>query len=715
MCFSCRHYPIVSRNIGFEVCMEEQNEYDISTCVNRQLLERMHEPKRLSWADDLKSLQSNIASRARGVFLWASLMVPIVMKEYNKGKSLTDVLKTLKRIPSDLRSIYEHILQTLIDIEDRKDSLHLMQWICLAVKPLSLTELRYALALDDSVLHEIQSSPRDSEGFVEDDGRMKLLVTSLSGGLAEVRDHHDSNHVQFIHQSVNDFLLSGGFEWPGTECLVDFAGQGHHRVTRSCVNYLKLPEVQEIELLSFEDNERSNKQDLRRKVQRVPFLEYAVKSWSLHAEMAENKDIPQNDLIQRFEWPATRYFHRWIDLFLVTDEDNHRCPGRFATLLHISAASNLRSITHELLLGENISEKYDLEGNSALHYVAQFGHNDIVRMLLDAKANPKAKNLERYTALERATSAGHLSTMALLIESGADVNGNGDSSTNALHIAASNGSYLATRLLLSKGADIHAKGGRYGNALQAAAYTGDESVVKLLLDKGADVHAQGGRYGNALQAAAYAGDESIVKVLLDKGADVHAQGGLYGSALQAAIYMGNESVFKLLLDKGADIFGQDKQGRYPYQLAIRGTHHEMIDLVLAKIGTPDWDYQDLQGCSALHFAASSEFSWILQLILKSDININLLDTYGWTPLHWASRGGRSKIVQILLDAGADPNRKDIKGWTPLNVAIFCRHRHLIPHFPDYMDQLNPVQLIPGPGNKHNEFSCGSCYHVSLSW
>lgn len=140
----------------------------------------------------------------------------------------------------------------------------------------------------------------------------------------------------------------------------------------------------------------------------------------------------------------------------------------------------------------------------------------------------------------------------------------------------------------------------------------------------------------------------------------------------------------------------------------------MMDLVLAKTGTLDWNYQDMQGCSALHFAASGLSSQILQLVLKSDVNINLLDTYGWTPLHWAARGGSPEIIQMLLDCGADPNRKDVKGWTPLNVAIFCRQLPLVPLFPDCMDQLNPVQLITRRGNYHGLSSCESCYHVSLS-
>jgi ankyrin repeat protein len=804
ICFSCRHYPIFSRNIGFEVCMEKENENDISACVYRQLSAQIHEHKRRSWADDLKVLQSQIASSACGVFLWATLMVPRVAKEYNKGKSLVYVRKMLQRAPPDLASIYEHILTTIIDDEDRKDSLHLMQWICLAKRPLSLTELRYALALDDSAINEFQNSARDSKSFVEDDARMKQLITSLSGGLVEVKDHNHSNVVQFIHQSVNDSLLSGGVEWLGMECGVDFAGQGHHRLTRSCVNYLKLREVQEVKFL------RSNYGQAR--IEALPFLEYAIKSWFLHAQEAESKGIAQNDLIQRFEWPNTGYFHHWVKIFRAIDQYHPRCPELSTTLLHTSAASNLQSIVQELLSNGSILEEKDTKGNTALHFAARFGFINVVRMLLDAKANLQAKNLRGNTSLERAASGGHISTMELLMEHGADVNCGAGGLPTALYSAALIGSYLATRLLLDKGADINAQGGGYGNALQAAAYMGREPVVKLLLDKGADINAQGGTYGNALQAAAaYMGREPVVKLLLDKGADINAQGGEYGNALQAAAYMGSEPVVKLLLDKGADInaqgggygnalqaaaieFGsehmfkllldkgadintqggrygnalqaaayrgsepvvkllldkgadintqggrygnalqaaayrgsepvvklllnkradihaQDKQGRCPLHLAIRGNHHELIDLVLVNIGTPDWKYQDVQGCSSVHFAASGGADRILQLILKSDVDVNLSDTYGWTPLHWACRNGSPETVQTLLKSGADPDRKDTKGWIPLDVAMFCQNDSLVSLFQDKTNQLDLMPLITESG-KLRGYSCSSCYHVS---
>jgi hypothetical protein len=157
----------------------------------------------------------------------------------------------------------------------------------------------------------------------------------------------------------------------------------------------------------------------------------------------------------------------------------------------------------------------------------------------------------------------------------------------------------------------------------------------------------------------------------------------------------------------AKTIGVDTQ----FSLLFRGNHDILIDLVLAKIGTPNWNYQDQQGCSTLHFAASGGSDRAVNMILKSDVDIDLPDTCGWTPLHWACRSGSHKTVQMLKDFGADSNRKDMKGWTPLDVAVFCRNDSLADLLQDETNRAEPKQFITRPG-KRQYCSCSSCYHVS---
>ena len=44
---------------------------------------------------------------------------------------------------------------------------------------------------------------------METDEDMKNRVTDLSRGLAEVKKHNEENLIQFVHQSVKDYLVQG--------------------------------------------------------------------------------------------------------------------------------------------------------------------------------------------------------------------------------------------------------------------------------------------------------------------------------------------------------------------------------------------------------------------------------------------------------------------------------------------------------------------------
>jgi ankyrin repeat protein len=669
ICFSCRHFPIIRTSNGVQICLEDENYEDISTYVlaelRRQILSRDHK----LGSDDLNLLQTRILSKASGVFLWAVLVIPMIAKQYNEGRALKEILEGLEKAPSDLGTIYKHML-TLADPTAQGRTLHLMQWICFAERPLSLTELRFALALDDSSVHRFQESAQESIGFVESDMRMKDIVVSLSGGLAEVVELHKDRHdVQFIHQSVSDFLFTDGFRWLDQDSAGNPIGRGHDRLSRSCVNYFKLGEVQ-----------RVANSDSSTIIADLPFLKYATESWFLHAEKAESWNIPQDDLIRRFQWPSSQYFTDWIKIFRKIDRYNSRRPLVQTTLMHLAAASNLGSIVKALLESGTFLEVGDDEGNKALHYAARWGHKQIVSILLGADANIHARNAAQLTPLERAAAGSHVAVVELLLE---------------------------------KGAEVNCQTGESGSALQSAAINGSLITVRLLLENGADINAQGGEYSNALQVAAARGSEAIVELLLDRGADIDAQGGLYGNALQAVAYKGHQRAARILTNRHVDVNRKDFQGRLALHFAMRGNRLNMIEYLLSMGARADWTHTDQQGRSALHFAASGGSVQAVKLVLSSGIDINISDTDGWTPLHWACRNGDVDTVRLLADSGANLQSKNTQGQAPLDVAIFCSNGSLIPTLSLFNKSIDTEakQHAPALGIKHNT-CCNSCLHVS---
>ena len=83
--------------------------------------------------------------------------------------------------------------------------------------------------------------------------------------------------------------------------------------------------------------------------------------------------------------------------------------------------------------------------------------------------------------------------------------------------------------------------------------------------------------------------------------------------------------------------------------------------------------QDANGSTALHIAASSYSSVMIEPLIKNGANLEIKDNYGNTPLLKAVSGhyfGNStlEIIKLLLKYGADPNTTDKYDRTPLMFA-----------------------------------------------
>ncbi|MEM7392091.1 MAG: ankyrin repeat domain-containing protein, partial [Verrucomicrobiota bacterium] len=91
------------------------------------------------------------------------------------------------------------------------------------------------------------------------------------------------------------------------------------------------------------------------------------------------------------------------------------------------------------------------------------------------------------------------------------------------------------------------------------------------------------------------------------------------------------------------------------------------DRVRAAIETAAKEEQ-IDGMTALHWAAFHEEADVAQGLLKAGANARAENRYGVTPLDLACVNGDEAMVKILLDAGADPNRTLEGGESVLMTA-----------------------------------------------
>jgi ankyrin repeat protein/5S rRNA maturation endonuclease (ribonuclease M5) len=582
ICISCRHYPVIFESASFDIRVEDENHNDIATYINDKLDIRVSrvEVSTIS-TEQCKELGNTIAKRSLGVFQWVRLVVARIILLHQKGNSLAEIYDELNKVPQALHGVYEYILQTVIEQEDLANTLHLIQWVCFAKRPLIVAELRHAMASDDGCIEKAREFCDNARRLVATDTNMKRLINSWSGGLVEVQHHKATSRsgltiggarVQFIHQSVDDFFRSSGLNRllslysasdgfqshtdSAGSMTVDVAGRSHDRLRKSCINHILLNETQ-IELYtkssSRDSRVGSNEAKETFPIEKSPFTSYALMFWLWHSKLAESEGVTQEDILQRLEYPTVPMFRHQIriyNIFLRYLEEN---PEIHSTLLHVAAEYNLGSVVQAFIKKSWNLEESDGFDSTALFKAASAGHTDIIKMLLGAGANVEAENQFLNKALRVAAEKGHEEIVQLLLRGGAKMD-----ATVIYHALEGGANIIA--ILLRKGADINCRGNHFNSPLQAAAFKGDSESVSLLLENGANIDAQGGRYCTALQTASYRSKPKIVELLLEAGASVAIQGGEFGCALHAALTGGNPQIVQSLLQYGAEISTQHKIG-----------------------------------------------------------------------------------------------------------------------------------------------------------
>lgn len=120
------------------------------------------------------------------------------------------------------------------------------------------------------------------------------------------------------------------------------------------------------------------------------------------------------------------------------------------TLLCI-AAKNDQSLIAEMLIEANAD--VSMYGNAALFMAARWGKNDVLSVLLNAKADVKATP-QGVTALVVATRGNQVETAMLLIDSRSDVNAYSSQGKTVMNVAWESGFLDIVRILVSNGATL---------------------------------------------------------------------------------------------------------------------------------------------------------------------------------------------------------------------------------------------------------------------
>ena len=104
----------------------------------------------------------------------------------------------------------------------------------------------------------------------------------------------------------------------------------------------------------------------------------------------------------------------------------------------------------------------------------------------------------------------------------------------------------------------------------------------------------------------------------------------------------------------------------PVADAVQALDRHALHALLGSSG--DLNAAQMDGMTALHWAARHDDTKIAELLLQAGADASVSNRYGVTPLTLACINGNGPLVELLLDAGADPNTVLPGGETALMTA-----------------------------------------------
>ena len=385
------------------------------------------------------------------------------------------------------------------------------------------------------------------------------------------------------------------------------------------------------------------------------------------------------------QWDDIARFRRCLD------EGGLRSWGPW--ILHEAALRTGNPTIVYLLLeaGADPNARND-EGLTALHFGAQNSNPVVTSHLLEAGANPRARDNEGFTPLHYAARwSGNRRVVGILTEAGANPLAESNDGRTPLH---SGLRYRADRGVVSALLDAGAADAL--TPLQLAALSGDSAEVAALLDEGADPSATDLYGWNALHFAAPLSGADVVGAIL--GAWVYPNLATPSGAtpLHLAAPQADPAVVALLLDYGADPAVRELDGGMtPLDDAVRyGEGREPVVALLLRAGADPGaaEARDNAGRTPLHHAILNPRAGVglVEVLLEAGADPTAADRSGDTPLHYAARVGDSESVEALLAAGADVTARNNRGDFPADVATGIAGSSV------YWQLLVPAgELVPG--------------------
>uniref|UniRef100_A0AAQ5ZTW0 Ankyrin 1, erythrocytic a n=1 Tax=Amphiprion ocellaris TaxID=80972 RepID=A0AAQ5ZTW0_AMPOC len=339
--------------------------------------------------------------------------------------------------------------------------------------------------------------------------------------------------------------------------------------------------------------------------------------------------------------------------------------------IHMAAQGDHMDCVKQLLQYNAEIDDITLDHLTPLHVAAHCGHHRMAKVLLDKGAKPNSRALvsekhtlklkfrcfteyvrchiycslpvqDDQTPLHCAARMGHKELVKLLLEHKANPNSTTTAGHTPLHIAAREGHVQTVRILL----DMEAQQTKMTKVKPCCScYFSSNELLILYLKNGL----------TPLHVAVHHNNLDVVNLLVSKGGSPHSAARNGYTALHIASKQNQVEVANSLLQYGASANAESLQGVTPLHLASQEGRPDMVSLLISK--QANVNLGNKSGLTPLHLVAQEGHVGIADILVKQGASVYAATRMGYTPLHVACHYGNIKMVKFLLQQQANVNSK----------------------------------------------------------
>ena len=328
-------------------------------------------------------LQRKLSKNLHRTYLWLYLIFQEM--ESQTELSIDQLITTIETIPPTVDDAYAKILDK-IKTKDRLRARKLFDLVLAAVRPLSLQEINVAMAVTENC-HEYHKLGRWPTKSCQD------TVKNICGLFLRVVD----SKVYLIHHTARVYLtasvsLNTVFS-PQAVSLGHWKQSFHPSLSNlvlaeTCILFLQLQDFENRTLVG-KNRDLDNEAILQYKKD-YDFLSYASENWPAHFTQAhvtsESKLV--STVAENICNTRLYRFHLWFRIYWKEAEKDSSFPSGWTNLM----------------------------------VEAWFGHEKVIKLLLDKGADVNAQNGYYHNALQAALIERYKAVVKLLLDKGVDVN-----------------------------------------------------------------------------------------------------------------------------------------------------------------------------------------------------------------------------------------------------------------------------------------------------